>query len=169
MRKLDRKTVTGRTAQEFTAGSAQGAILTAMASPHEVTRLLKEWANGTQSALDALTPLVYGELRRLAAGYMRSESVGHTLQPTALVHEAFLRLAGNAPDCQNRSQFYGVAAHLMRQILIDHARTRRAVKRGGGCAPVSLDEEHVVFTAGEDPGLVALDEALERLAALDSR
>jgi DNA-directed RNA polymerase specialized sigma24 family protein len=77
-----------------------------MASPHDVTRLLKEWANGSQSALDALTPLVYGELRRLAASYMRSESPGHTLQPTALMHEAFLRLAGRAPDCENRSQFY---------------------------------------------------------------
>src|ERR1700680_3595309 len=98
-----------------------------MAAPHEVTRLLREWANGSQSALDALTPLVYAELRRLAQSYLRSEAPGHTLQPTALVHEAFLRLLdGDAPDCQNRSQFYGVAAHLMRQILIDHARTRRA-------------------------------------------
>ena len=99
-----------------------------MASPHEVTRLLKQWAAGDPSALDALTPIVYAELRRLAAGYLRSESPGHTLQPTALVHEAFLRLVGRAPDCENRSQFYGVAAHLMRQILIDHARTRQAVK-----------------------------------------
>ena len=73
-----------------------------MASPHEVTRLLKEWANGARSALDALTPRVYGELRRLAASYMRDEAPGHTLQPTALVHEAFLRLAGRAPDCDNR-------------------------------------------------------------------
>src|SRR5215470_8559189 len=112
-----------------------------MASPHEVTRLLKEWANGAQSALDALTPLVYGELRRLAASYLRSESPGHTLQPTALVHEAFLRLAGRTLDCEGRSQFYGIAAHLMRQILIDHARGRRSVKRGGGSEHLSLDDE----------------------------
>ena len=84
-----------------------------MASPQEVTRLLKQWANGAQSALDALTPLVYGELRRLAASYLRNELPGHTLQPTALVHEAYLRLVGRAPECANRLQFYGVAAHPM--------------------------------------------------------
>jgi RNA polymerase sigma-70 factor (ECF subfamily) len=139
-----------------------------MASPHEVTRLLKEWANGAQSALDALTPLVYGELRRLAASYLRSESPGHMLQPTALVHEAFLRLVGRAPDCENRSQFYGVAAHLMRQILVDHARTRQAVKRGGHFVHLSLEED-LVLSREQDSDLVALDEALERLAALDPR
>jgi RNA polymerase sigma-70 factor (ECF subfamily) len=139
-----------------------------MASPHDVTRLLKEWANGAESALEALTPLIYAELRRLAAGYLRSESPGHTLQLTALVHEAFIRLAGNAPDCENRSQFYGVAAHLMRQILIDHARTRRAMKRGGGCEHLSLDGALVV-SPGRDADLVALDEALEGLAAADPR
>ena len=139
-----------------------------MASPHEITRLLKEWANGAQSALDALTPLVYEELRRLAESYMRSESPGHTLQPTALVHEAFLRLAGRAPDCENRSQFYGIAAHLMRQILIDHARTRQAVKRGSRFVHLSLEEDLVVCHE-RDGDLLALDEALERLAALDPR
>jgi RNA polymerase sigma factor (TIGR02999 family) len=138
-----------------------------MVSPHEITRLLKDWANGTQSALDALTPLVYEELRRLAASYMRNESPGHTLQPTALVHEAFLRLAGRAPDCENRSQFYGIAAHLMRQILIDHARTRLAVKRPK-FVHLSLDGDLVV-SRERDADLVALDEALERLAALDPR
>jgi RNA polymerase sigma factor (TIGR02999 family) len=140
-----------------------------MASPHDVTRLLRAWANGTQSALEALTPLVYAELRRLAASYLRSEAPGHTLQPTALVHEAFLRLVGrNAPDCQNRSQFYGVAAHLMRQILIDHARGRQAMKRGGPVAHYSLEEDLVV-SPERDTDLVALDEALERLAAVDPR
>jgi RNA polymerase sigma factor (TIGR02999 family) len=139
-----------------------------MASPQEITRLLKEWANGTQSALEALTPLVYGELRRLAASYMRGESPGHTLQPTALVHEAFLRLAGRSPDCENRSHFYGLAAHLMRQILIDHARHRQAVKRGSHFVHLSLDEALVVSREW-DADLVALDEALERLAALDLR
>ena len=139
-----------------------------MASPQEITRLLKEWANGTQSALNALTPLVYGELRRLAASYMRSESPAHTLQPTALVHEAFLRLVGHAPDCENRSQFYGVAAHLIRQILIDHARNRQAVKRRAHFVNLSLDGDLVV-SPERDADLVALDEALERLAALDPR
>jgi RNA polymerase sigma factor (TIGR02999 family) len=139
-----------------------------MASPHDVTRLLKEWANGAQSALDALTPLVYGELRRLAASYLRNELPGHTLQPTALVHEAFLRLAGGALDCENRSQFYGIAAHLMRQILIDHARARRTVKRGGGLQHLAFDEELLV-SHERDADLVALDEALESLAALDPR
>jgi len=139
-----------------------------MASPHDVTRLLREWANGTQSALEALTPLVYAELRRLARGYLRNEAPGHTLQPTALVHEAFLRMVGHAPDCENRSQFYGVAAHLMRQILVDHARTRQAVKRGGQFVHVSLEEE-LVLSREQDSYLVALDEALERLAVVDPR
>jgi RNA polymerase sigma-70 factor (ECF subfamily) len=139
-----------------------------MASVNEVTRLLKEWSNGNQSALDALTQLVYRELRRLAASYMRSESPGHTLQPTALVHEAFLRLAGDAPNCENRSEFYGIAARLMRQILIDHARTRQAVKRGGRFERLDLDGE-LVASPDREPDLVALDEALERLAALNPR
>jgi RNA polymerase sigma-70 factor (ECF subfamily) len=139
-----------------------------MASPHEVTRLLQQWANGDKSALDALTPLVYAELRRLAASYLRSESPGHTLQPTALVHEAYLRLGGRAPDCESRSQFYGVAAHLMRQILIDHARTRQAVKRGGRFEHLCLDGDLIV-SPQRDADLVALDEALERLTAIDPR
>jgi RNA polymerase sigma-70 factor (ECF subfamily) len=139
-----------------------------MASPHDVTRLLKEWANGDQPALEALTPLVYAELRRLAGVYLRSEGPGHTLQPTALVHEAFLRLVGHAPDCENRSQFYGVAAHLMRQILIDHARIRQAVKRGGQFVHLSLEDD-LVLSHEQEPSLIALDEALERLAAVDPR
>jgi RNA polymerase sigma-70 factor (ECF subfamily) len=140
-----------------------------MASPHDVTRLLKEWANGAQSALEALTPLVYAELRRLAASYLRGEAPGHTLQPTALVHEAFLRLLDlDAPVCQNRSQFYSLAAHLMRQILIDHARARQALKRGGRAVHLSLEED-LVLSPEQDAGLVALDEALERLAAIDPR
>src|SRR5260370_2406101 len=110
-----------------------------MGSSHDVTRLLKEWAQGTSSALDALTPLVYAELRRLADSYLRSESPGHTLQPTALVHEAYLRLVDrNAPDWQNRSHFYGVAAHLMPQILVAHARTRQAMKPRGHAVHIYL-------------------------------
>jgi RNA polymerase sigma factor (TIGR02999 family) len=139
-----------------------------MSAPHEVTRLLKEWANGAESALDALTPLVYAELRRLAASYLRGESPGHTLQPTALVHEAFIRLIDrSAPDCRNRSQFYGLAARLMREILIDHARPRLATKRRGRRVHLSLDE--VILSHDQDAGLVALDEALERLSVLDPR
>ena len=140
-----------------------------MASQHELTQLLREWANGAQSALEALTPLVYAELRRLAASYLRSEAPGHTLQPTALVHEAFLRMVGRtAPHCQNRSEFYGVAARLMRQILIDHARTRQAVKRGGCFVHLSLEDDLVV-SREQEPNLIALDEALERLGAVDPR
>ena len=140
-----------------------------MTSPHAVTLLLREWANGAQAALEALTPLVYAELRRLAQSYLRSEAPGHTLQPTALVHEAFLRMVGRgAPDCENRSQFYGIAARLMRQILIDYARNRQALKRGGPNVPLSLDEDLVVSPERET-GLVALDDALERLAEFDPR
>ena len=167
MRKSDRKN--DHLADQFRiTGQNSRWYSVPMASSHDVTRLLKEWANGTQSALEALTPLVYAELRRLAEGYMRSEAPGHTLQPTALVHEAFLRLVGHAPDCENRSQFYGVAAHLMRQILIDHARTRQAVKRGGRFVHLSLEEDLVV-SHDQDADLLALDEALERLAAIDPR
>ncbi len=139
-----------------------------MASPHDVTRLLKEWANGDGPALEALTPLVYAELRRLAGAYLRSEGPGHPLQPTALVHEAFLRLVGHAPECENRSHFYGVAAHVMRRILIDHARTRRAVKRGGQFVHLSLKDD-LVLSHEQEPDLEALDEALERLGAADPR
>ena len=140
-----------------------------MAARHDITQLLREWANGAPSALETLTPLVYAELRRLAGSYMRNEAPGHTLQPTALVHEAFLRMvARDAPDCQNRSHFYGVAAHLMRQILIDHARTRHAGKRGGGKANISL-EENLIVSREREADLVALDDALERLSALDPR
>ena len=136
---------------------------------HDITQLLREWANGAPSALETLTPLVYKELRRLAGSYMRSESPGHTLQPTALVHEAFLRMvARDVPDCQNRAHFYGVASHLMRQILIDHARTRNAEKRGGGKAPISL-EENLIVSREREADLVALDDAMQRLSALDPR
>ena len=115
-----------------------------------------------------MAPAVYAELRRLARYYLSDQRVGHTLQPTALVHEAFLRLAGDAPHCENRSEFYGIAARLMRQILIDYARTRQAVKRGGRFERLDLDGE-LVASRDREPDLVALDEALERLAALNPR
>ncbi|HKQ77990.1 MAG TPA: ECF-type sigma factor, partial [Blastocatellia bacterium] len=101
-------------------------------SPKGVTQLLVEWGNGDQAAFDQLMPLVFDELRRLANGYLRRERQGHTLQPTALVNEAYLRLIDQRQiDWKNRAQFFGVAAKLMRHILVDHARQRRAAKRGG--------------------------------------
>jgi RNA polymerase sigma factor (TIGR02999 family) len=110
-----------------------------MSDTYEVTLLLAEWAKGNEQALDDLTPLVYRELRKLAASYLRKERQGNTLQPTALVHEAYLRLVDQTnPSWQNRSHFYGVAARLMRQILVDHARRKQARKRGG--LRVSLEE-----------------------------
>ena len=102
-----------------------------MSSSHEVSRLLQEWARGGESALDALTPLVYAELRRLAESYLRRERPGHTLQPTAVVHEAYLRFVEQTPPMwENRSHFYGIAARLMRQILVDYARRRQASGQG---------------------------------------
>jgi len=138
-----------------------------MGSNHEVTRLLAEWANGNRQAMDQLTPLVYGELRQLAAGYLRQERPDHTLQPTALVHEAFLRLVDQRnTDWQSRSHFYGVAAHLMRRILADHARRRHAGKRAG--QRVSL-EETVSFASERGADLVALDDGLSELEKHDPR
>src|SRR5436190_19043005 len=106
-----------------------------------ITALLQQFANGDKTALDQLIPLVYSELRRLAGGYLRGERPGHTLQPTALVHEAYARLLKqDQPDYRSRAHFLGVAAQVMRQILIDHARTRNAKKRGSGDRHVSLDD-----------------------------
>ena len=133
---------------------------------HEVTRLLADWAKGNEQALDDLTPLVYQELRQLAASYLRKERLGHTLQPTALVHEAYLRLVDQtSPSWQNRSHFYGVAARLMRQILVDHARRKQAGKRAG--IKVSLEEAVSFEERGQD--LVALDTGLNALEKLDPR
>src|SRR5436309_14255990 len=140
-----------------------------MAIREEVTRLLIEWKNGSQSAVDALTPLVYDELRRLAASYMRVERSAATLQPTALVHEAYLRLvAQDMPDWQSRSHFFGVAAQLMRQILVDNARRHRSEKRGGGAAKVPLTDA-LSFTPERSSDVIALDDALKDLAAVDER
>ena len=138
-----------------------------MAESHEVTRLLAEWAKGNSNALDELTPLVYRELRQLAAAYLRKERQGHTLQPTALVHEAYLRLVDQShPNWQNRSHFYGVAARLMRQILVDHARRKQADKRGG--LKVSM-EEAVSFRLDRRQELIALDNGLNALEKIDPR
>ena len=137
---------------------------------HEVTRLLADWRNGDREALEKLTPLVYTELRRLAAHYLRGERAGHTLQGTALVHEAYVRLIGQGGELhwQNRAHFFGVAARLMRQILVDHARRHHAQKRGSGEPHASL-EESAVFTPERASNLVALDEALSDLAQFDPR
>lgn len=145
-----------------------GAFLTrAMSDTHNVTALLSQWAKGDERALNNLTPIVYKELRQLAAAYLRKEQQGHTLQPTALVHEAYLRLVDQrTPNFQNRSHFYGVAARLMRQILVDHARRRRAVKRAG--TTVSLDSV-VSFGKERSGDLLALDSSLSDLEKIDPR
>jgi len=135
----------------------------------EVTRLLAEARLGRSDALHRLMPLVYRELRRIAGHQMRAERPGHTLQPTALVHEAFLRLVDqNHDNWQNRTQFFGVAAQLMRRLLVDHARRRRAAKRG---IPVTLSERIYQRAPGTDQTeeILAVDEMLARLAELDPR
>ena len=136
-------------------------------STHDVTQLLVQWANGNRQALDDLTPLVYKELRRLAASHLRGERKSHTLQPTALVHEAYLRLVDQKnPNWQNRSHFYGVASQLMRRILVDHARKRQADKRA--VQRVSL-EDAITFQKERSRELLALDAGLIALEKLDPR
>jgi RNA polymerase sigma factor (TIGR02999 family) len=138
-------------------------------SPQDVTQLLVAWSNGEQEALERLTPLVYNELHRLAHRYMERERPGHTLQSTALVHEAYQRLI-NLKDVswQNRSHFFAVSAQLMRRILVDYARSRRYNKRGGGWRQVPLNEAVAVFR-DQRTDLVALDDALRTLAEIDPR
>lgn len=133
----------------------------------EVTQLLMAWSGGDRAALDRLMPLVYRELRRLAAAYIRRERSGHTLQPTALVHEAYLRLVGQSEvQSPSRAKFFAIAANLMRQILVNHAKRKQAGKRGsGGKEP--LHESSAVVQPAVD--LLALNEALEKLAELDAR
>jgi RNA polymerase sigma-70 factor, ECF subfamily len=138
-----------------------------MSATHNVTELLSLWAKGDQHALEDLTPIVYKELRLLAASYLRKERQGHTLQPTALVNEAYLRLVDQkSPNWQNRSHFFGVAARLMRQILVDHARRKNADKRAGLTMPL---EEAVAFHRERPSELVALDLGLQALEKLDER
>jgi RNA polymerase sigma-70 factor, ECF subfamily len=136
-------------------------------NPDEITQLLLAWNQGDQRARDGLMPLIYDELRGLARGYLRRERPNHTLQPTALVHEAFLRLIDQSQvNWQNRAHFFGIAARLMRQILINHAETRQAAKRGGSAEHVSLS--HVDKLIGEqEVDLLALNEALKKLEQLD--
>jgi len=133
----------------------------------EVSQLLIEWGRGDQEALDRLMPLVYDELRRLASRHLRRERPDHTLQTTALVHEAYLALVGQRQaNWQNRAQFFAIAAQLMRRILVDYARSQQAAKRGGDYLKVSLDEA-AALPDKKSADLLALDEALDRLANLD--
>ena len=138
------------------------------ANPGEITALLGQWADGSRDALDRLTSLVYGELHGIADAYLRNERPGHTLQPTTLVNEAWLRLVGTT-DVQfdHRGQFFALAAQVMRRILVDHARRLQAGKRGGRAPQVALDHAPGVMDPTED--LVALDQALTRLAAVSPR
>jgi len=136
---------------------------------HQITQWLQGWRNGDQSALEKLTPLVYQELHRLARAYMRNEPAGHTLQTTALVNEACIRLIGaDRMDWQNRAHFYAVAAKLMRHILVDFARSRNQLKRGGDWEQVDLDEA-MTIRVNCTAELLDLDEALTALSKLDER
>jgi RNA polymerase sigma factor (TIGR02999 family) len=140
-----------------------------MPGTEEVTRLLLEWRGGNEAAMQRLLPVIYGELRRLAAWCMRQERPGHTLQATALVHEAYLKLVAEpGRDWQSRAHFFAVAANVMRNILVDYARARRADKRGGGREVLHLDEA-LTIAAVHSKDLVALEECLVRLEKLDSR
>jgi RNA polymerase sigma factor (TIGR02999 family) len=138
--------------------------------PQNVTQMLANWRNGDSAALNELLPMIYDELRQLAAGYLRRESAGHTLQATALVNEAYLRLVDQTQvNWQNRAHFFGAAANLMRQILIQHARAKHAEKRGGDAQKLYLDEvSGLADNLNQEPNLdvLALDDALTQLAAL---
>lgn len=135
----------------------------------DLTQLLARWADGDQTALDAMMPVVYAELRKIADAYLRRERRDHTLQPTALVHEAWLRLVKqDGGQFTHRKQFYALAAQMMRRILVDHARTANADKRGGGATKVKLDDSTVVVAAPVAE-LLALNEALDQLAAVSAR
>jgi len=138
-------------------------------SPHDVTKLLREWSNGDTNALETLTPLVYDELHRLARHYIKRERQDHTLQTTALVNEAYLRLINqDAVDWQSRSHFFAVSAQVMRHILVDYARQHTSAKRGGELQKVLLEEE-ISFTPERAAELVALDQALAALEQIHPR
>ena len=137
--------------------------------PSEITKLLSEWSGGNQTALAELTPLVYRDLHQRARSYLRRERPEHTLQPTALIHEAYLRLIDDKPaEWNSRAHFFAVASRVMRQILVDHARRHSAGKRGQGVANLSL-EEALVPSRSNNMELMALDEALDKLATFDER
>jgi RNA polymerase sigma factor (TIGR02999 family) len=138
-------------------------------SPKEITELLHDWSNGDDLALERLMPIVYQELRKMASKYMQSQKVGNTLQPTALIHEAYVKLAGQKEqNWKNRAHFFGVAAQAMRHILVDYVRNRKSQKRGGDAERIEFDESFIVSNE-RAAGLVELDEALNKLAELDER
>jgi RNA polymerase sigma-70 factor (ECF subfamily) len=138
-------------------------------APNEVTQLLVEWSNGNQAALEKLMPLVYEELHRLAHRYMGHERAGHTLQTSGLVNEAYLRLIDQSRvQWQNRGHFFGIAAQMMRRVLVDYARNRRYAKHGGGAQRVSFDDARM-FSPERGGDVVALDDALNELATFDPR
>jgi RNA polymerase sigma-70 factor (ECF subfamily) len=137
-----------------------------MAAAPDITRLLSAWSAGDPQALHDLTPIMYEELRRMAERYMRKESVGHTLQATALVHEAYVRVVGADLPFQNRAHFLGFMARLMRQILVDYARARKSAKRGAGLGCVTLDES-VVVSSDSDAMVLELDQVLDELCRFD--
>ena len=162
-----------RPAVSSSAASEWQRPATGMTTPssiqHEVTQLLGEWSGGDERALEKLVPLVEPELHRLAHYYMSRERPGHTLQTTAILNEAYLRLVDNTkPLWQNRTHFIAVAAQLMRRIMVDHARGRSSLKRGGDAIKVTLDDAAIVMESRSDE-LLALDEALQELAAQDPR
>jgi RNA polymerase sigma-70 factor (ECF subfamily) len=133
----------------------------------EITRLLGDWQGGDRRAIEKLAPYLYDELHRIAASYMRGENTGHTLQTTAVVNEAYEKLAGNQAEFVDRHHFFALAARIMRRILVDHARQKRAAKRGGSARHESFDEAAIVAPTNDD--LVEIDAALEKLAAIDAR
>lgn len=139
-----------------------------MSDKAAITRLLNDWRSGDEAALAELTPVVYEELRRTARRLFRSERGNHTMQPTALVHEAFVKLIDADVAWQDRAHFFALSSRLMRRTLVDHANARRAAKRGGGAENLPLDEERVSLEQ-TDTGLLDLDEAISELAALDPR
>lgn len=140
-----------------------------MSGPGEITGLLAEWSGGNQAALDKLIPIVYDELHRLASNYMRGERPGHLLQTTALVNEAYLRLIDREQvSCPTRTQFFSVAAQVMRRVLVDYARGRDRAKRGGGAAPLALDDAGVL-SDDRSVELIAINSALDSLTAFDPR
>lgn len=144
-------------------------MITPLPADQEITRLLDDWREGDTAALDKLLPLVEPELHRLAHHYMSREAAGHTLQTTALLNEAYLRLVDQKqPLWHDRTHFVAATAQLMRRIMVDHARERRALKRGGGAGPVSM-EKAALLTDARSEELLALDEALDRLAAQDQK
>jgi RNA polymerase sigma-70 factor, ECF subfamily len=142
-----------------------------MSESHQITRMLREWSDGNQAALEQLMPLVYTELHRQASKYLRRERAGHTLQTTALIHETYLKLIDQREvSWANRAHFFAISANLMRRILVDHARAKHRNKRGGANDDLPLEEAALVIgNGGKNTDLIALDEALNRLAKIDAR